>query len=459
MASRKFSEKPKPLPVDDGAGQWAVGVGKGLRSPGYSGAHDVGGVASLLQEAVDTEERRYSHWERQMHAVLLILVGKGMMTVDEMRRGIEQLHPEHYKAFGYYEKWAAATAQILIERGKISDSELDAAMFGSDLEDDAVEDEQRFVKGDSVRVREEHLLCRHRKPHLRTPGYLFGCDGVVDRYRGSFADPEFLAFRGKDKKQHLYTVRVKMVDVWPDYEGDHTDTIGVEVYQNWLDAATGPKHVNPKLPQPVQHKCKDQDHEHCHEDDHHGHDHEHLSRSETELKAVQLEGEERPGERLVHALISLVKAKDIISAEELRAAVEKLDELDNSGFGSRIVAKAWVDAEFKERLLADGNAACAELGITATNSTTHTELAVVESTEAVHNLVVCTLCSCYPMSILGLSPPWYKSRAFRAKAVRSPRAMLADDFGLKIDEQVKIQVHDSTAGKQLKRKTQMSLIK
>ena len=84
-------------------------------------------------------------------------------------------------------------------------------------------------------------------------------------------------------------------------------------------------------------------------------------------------------------------------------------------------------------------------GIVASNSTTNTVLTAVESTADVHNLIVCTLCSCYPLSILGLSPPWYKSRAYRARAVRQPRALLAEAFGVDLPENVIVRVHDSTA--------------
>lgn len=93
----------------------------------------------------------------------------------------------------------------------------------------------------------------------------------------------------------------------------------------------------------------------------------------------------------------------------------------------------------------DASGAVEELGISATNSTTKTKLKVVESSSSVHNLVVCTLCSCYPLSILGLSPPWYKSRSYRARAVREPRKMLADSFGLELPTETKVRVHDSTA--------------
>lgn len=139
------------------------------------------------------------------------------------------------------------------------------------------------------------------------------------------------------------------------------------------------------------------------------------------------------------------------------------------GPGARLVARAWTDSGFRARLLADGNSAAQELGIMASNAHTHTVLKVVENTQEIHNLVVCTLCSCYPLSILvcyaerlrilsyghvrtplhlllqGPSPAWYKSRAYRARAVREPRQLLASEFGLELPPYMALRVHDSTA--------------
>ena len=124
----------------------------------------------------------------------------------------------------------------------------------------------------------------------------------------------------------------------------------------------------------------------------------------------------------------------------MRRQVEILDSR-SPVLGARVVARAWVDPEFKARLLSDGSAACEELGITMYDDT---KLIVLENTPEVHNLVVCTLCSCYPRPVLGLPPDWYKSRAYRARAVRWPRALLAE-FGTLLPEHVEIRVHDSTA--------------
>jgi nitrile hydratase subunit alpha len=108
--------------------------------------------------------------------------------------------------------------------------------------------------------------------------------------------------------------------------------------------------------------------------------------------------------------------------------------------GARVVARAWFDPGYKERLLQDGNAAAAELGI----DIGATRLVVVENTPDVHNLIVCTLCSCYPRLLLGLPPDWYKSPQYRARAVREPRAVLAE-FGTRVGAGVAVRVHDSTA--------------
>ena len=108
--------------------------------------------------------------------------------------------------------------------------------------------------------------------------------------------------------------------------------------------------------------------------------------------------------------------------------------------GAKVVAKAWVDAGYKKRLLANGTAACEELGLEIPGL----RLVVVENTPQVHNAIVCTLCSCYPRVLLGIPPDWYKSRNYRSRMVREPRAVLAE-FGLRIADTVQIRVHDSTA--------------
>ncbi len=136
----------------------------------------------------------------------------------------------------------------------------------------------------------------------------------------------------------------------------------------------------------------------------------------------------------------LLVANQLISADEIRRMLEVMDSR-TPALGAKLVARAWVDPDFRARLLADGRATCEELGISFFEDT---RLIVLENTEKVHNLIVCTLCSCYPREILGLPPDWYKLRPYRARAVSEPRAVLAE-FGTVIPDDVEVRVSDSTA--------------
>jgi nitrile hydratase len=140
------------------------------------------------------------------------------------------------------------------------------------------------------------------------------------------------------------------------------------------------------------------------------------------------------------AVRELLIEKGILSADEIRQAVERMDAR-GPHLGAKLVAKAWLDPAFKARLLQDGTAAAEEAGVQMDQPT---RLIVVENTPQVHNLVVCTLCSCYPRMVLGIPPDWYKSRAYRSRAVHEPRAVLAE-FGTELPDSVAVRVHDSTA--------------
>jgi nitrile hydratase len=135
----------------------------------------------------------------------------------------------------------------------------------------------------------------------------------------------------------------------------------------------------------------------------------------------------------------LLIEKGVLSAEDIRNAVEEMDSRGPE-LGAQVVARAWVDPQFKQSLLQDATAAVKALGI----DIGPLQLLVVENTTEVHNLIVCTLCSCYPRTLLGLPPDWYKSREYRSRAVREPRAVLGE-FGTEIPDEVEVRVHDSTA--------------
>ena len=139
------------------------------------------------------------------------------------------------------------------------------------------------------------------------------------------------------------------------------------------------------------------------------------------------------------AVRGLLIEKGILSADEVRRAVEDMDNRTPLQ-GARIVAKAWTDPQFRKLLLADGNAACQALGMDEGSY----KLVVVENSDDVHNVIVCTLCSCYPRWLLGLPPDWYKSRNYRSRVIKEPRDVLKE-FGTEIATNAIVRVHDSTA--------------
>lgn len=147
----------------------------------------------------------------------------------------------------------------------------------------------------------------------------------------------------------------------------------------------------------------------------------------------------------IKALESLLIEKGIITSDTVKKAIGFFETEMGPFNGAKVVARAWVDPEFKARLLANTAAAIAELDLPRGMTGAEGEnMAVVENTPEVHNLIVCTLCSCYPWPVLGLPPYWYKDPTFRARAVREPRAVL-QEFGLSIDESVAVRVWDSSA--------------
>ncbi|QWW72283.1 nitrile hydratase subunit alpha [Rhizobium sp. WYJ-E13] len=169
-----------------------------------------------------------------------------------------------------------------------------------------------------------------------------------------------------------------------------------------------------------------------HDHHHHDHDHDH----------APISSDQPPGyyDIMETAVRELLIERKLFGADEIRRQIEVLDSR-TPALGAKVVARAWTDPAFKERLLHNGRAACEELGITFYDDT---ELIVLENTPQVHNLIVCTLCSCYPRPVLGLPPDWYKLKPYRARAVYEPRAVLAE-FGTTIAEEVEIRVSDSTA--------------
>jgi nitrile hydratase len=173
------------------------------------------------------------------------------------------------------------------------------------------------------------------------------------------------------------------------------------------------------------------DHEHEHEHGHgHHHDHDHEDQAPPSEPALR-----------VKALESLLVEKGLVDPAALDALVDAYETRIGPRNGARVVAKAWVDPDYRRRLLTDATAAIAELGYSGAQGE---HMVAVENTAEVRNLVVCTLCSCYPWPVLGLPPTWYKSSAYRSRAVIDPRGVLAE-FGLAVSPETEVRVWDSTA--------------
>jgi nitrile hydratase len=168
----------------------------------------------------------------------------------------------------------------------------------------------------------------------------------------------------------------------------------------------------------------------------HGHDHDDHDDHKPESEA---EGPPSEFEIMSRAMQELLEAKGVVTADQIRRRIELFEE-DFPYRGGRVVAHAWADPAFRKRLLEDGRAACSEMGIELEAE----RLIAVENTPEVHNLIVCTLCSCYPRALLGMPPTWYKSRNYRSRVVFEPRAVLRE-FGTLLPDHVTVRVHDSNA--------------
>ena len=171
-----------------------------------------------------------------------------------------------------------------------------------------------------------------------------------------------------------------------------------------------------------------------HDEDGHDHGHDHSKTFQPDHPEPDTDAA-----RIGLALRELLIERGVYTADEERAVIARLQGAKPED-GAAVAARAWVDPAFRARLLADGNAALRELG----HELAPYEFTVLENTDRVHNVVVCTLCSCYPRQLLGQSPAWYKSKNYRARVVREPRKVLAE-FGVALDDGVEVRVHDSTA--------------
>jgi nitrile hydratase len=179
------------------------------------------------------------------------------------------------------------------------------------------------------------------------------------------------------------------------------------------------------------------DHDHDHGHDHHDHSHSHELSPEAPFDPSYFQ--------LMETVVrELLIEKGVLQANDVRKAVDLMDSRTGSERAAKVVARAWTDPDFKALLLSDGQAACEQMGYGVGDSKMPAELKIVENTPTTHNVIVCTLCSCYPRFLMGIPPDWYKSRSYRSRVISEPREVLKE-FGTHIAEDIQIVVHDSTA--------------
>jgi len=420
------------------------------------GYHDVGGAADKYNsQAIDLREPPIHQWEKEAEVVaFVLLLKKKLFVTDELRRTCEGL-PASGQALPYYARWTMSAANLLREKGFITEDDLASA-----LGPHADNSEPKFRVGESVKVLDSPKMSQWRKPHLRMPGFLFGAKGKITGVNGLFHNTEAMALGAKEAIQPEYRVAFPLANIWgaPSATEDGKDVVEVDVLEYWLESkgqSEGARDVYPEAPA-TKHQAGHHEHEAKHHH-HDGHTHAHETRGQVEQTAVDREGAPAPGQHICELIVQLVVKKGIVTAAEIRetiAASEKEAELLK---GQRIIAKAWYDPEFKDKLLKDTSKAVKEGGFgtgkwnesdpTMRPGDDHSSgdlIYTVENTDDVHNVTVCTLCSCYPMAILGRPPLWYKSSIYRARVVREPRQVLKE-FGTVIPPNTQVKVHDATA--------------
>jgi nitrile hydratase len=253
-----------------------------------------------------------------------------------------------------------------------------------------VPDPPRFEPGDRVRTRRRPVE-RLGEQHTRLPGYAQERSGVVERSYPAMSLPDASAERD-ERAEYVYAVSFAASDLWPD--GDPRSRVSVDVFESYIDPRR------------------------------------------TEMATTTDDAALR-----MRAIETLLIEKGLLTEAVVDRIATAYEHDIGPMRGARVVARAWVDDDFRARLLDDGTAAMAELDV---GGFVAEHVVVVENTPQTHNMVVCTLCSCYPWGVLGLPPSWYKSPEYRSRAVREPRAVLRE-FGLELPEETAIRVWDSSS--------------
>jgi nitrile hydratase len=268
----------------------------------------------------------------------------------------------------------------------------------------------KFNIGDQVLIRQAYP-----PGHIRTPYFIRGRVGKIVKILGEYANPEELAYgRNGQPLQSVYSIKFLQKDLWLNYSGMLNDTVIVEVMENWLE-----KHKNSQKPSNKKPYCNQLP------------KHSELSNAESSDISKHV--------IMAKAVEQLLIKKGLISSNEMKKMIEKIDS-QSPAEGARLVARSWIDPDFKARMLNDFRTTAQEIGI----DIGPIQIIAIENTNILHNAIVCTLCSCYPKFLIGLPPEWYKSKNYRSRMIFEPRTVLAE-FGTKISDKVELRIYDSTA--------------
>eukprot|EP01083_Nonionella_stella_P065275 170896_1 len=415
---------------------------------GQFGTHDLGANNDFIDQSLHRDVTSLTYWERKVDAFVLLLRKQDLFNVSELRHGIESIPKQSYLTIAYYEKWMYAATQCLLNKGVINENEL-ITRYRNHPQMDKLKSIntsfQKYAVGDTVKVRNvcdaaiqyenwRLFLGLNEKSHVRAPGYIVNKSGIIESYLGLLPNDELRAFGIEDAEVPIYRVRFKQNDLFPSHKPVHNDdTIDVEIVAHWL--------------QKEDVDDAEDDTDHLHDDD----DHEHKQRDIVEKNAVDKEPNLSPYELLSDVVISLCCDKQLVTMSQIQDMIQTYDTAQQLNLAPQIVIKAWRDEKWKRKLMNASDNGNANDIISETFGVEHMKkdhafvLKVVENDENTHNVICCTLCSCYPRPLLGLPPHWYKSLRYRSEIISQPRELLKKEFGCDIPENMVLRVHDSTS--------------
>ena len=366
------------------------------------GIHDLGGMQGFGPvDHAPAEPVFHEPWEGRARALMEVVLGAVRPNGGEFRHAIERMDPGHYLTSSYYEHWLTAAATLAVEHGLFTREELEARaggtfpLSGPVLAPPVTDPGPARASPGSMPVTRSGCGTGIRRATPAAPATSAARPACVVRLDGSYSVPDVEAHG---------TARRRRADLLGAVR--RRGTVGRRAARRLR--ARGPVGQLPGAG---------------------------MSEGAHHPAAMS------PVEQRVAALEALLTERGLIPEGFIEQTIHRYESEIGPMNGARVVARAWADPRYKQRLLADGTAAIAELGFGGAEGD---HMVVVENTPAVHNVIVCTLCSCYPWPTLGLPPAWYKDPPYRARMVREPRVLLAE-MGCELPEGTEIRVWDSSA--------------